>query len=289
MIQQPNRDDLITIIKSYRIYGEFHEYCDSVLDRFGCWNSKPLHPIPHYTDNTLEKCSLERAKDLGYKNILWSGGIDSTFIICAYIKAKVPFSVVCDNRSLRDGTMFYEWLLKQNINIIKFDSICEAYEFENLVHGDVADQLFSPDEKRRTILSDNISFYDNMASLAGRDRLYEQVIKYGKLLNKPLDTNDRIVRLLNFGNMYIHGRDELHYIIFPMYKITAFFDTNEFNNIAYTQYWDRSIIDDKPEMHRFICDVTQDERMMWGVYRSPTRIPPRLPRTESNFKRWDVE
>ena len=40
-------------------------------------------------------------------------------------------------------------------------------------------------------------------------------------------------------------------------------------------------------MHRFIYDVTQDERMMWGVYRSPTRLVPRLERTPSNFKRWE--
>ena len=68
------------------------------MDRFGYWDVKKLHEIPRYTDNTLENHSLERAKNLGYKNILWSGGIDSTFIICAYIKAKVPFSVVCDER-----------------------------------------------------------------------------------------------------------------------------------------------------------------------------------------------
>lgn len=286
MVQQPNRVDLITIIKSYRIYGEFHEYCDSVFDRFGYWNTEQIHSIPIYTDNTLEKCSLQRSKELGYKNILWSGGIDSTFIICVYIRAKIPFSVVCDNSSIRDGTLFYKWLLKQGVNIIKFENICEAYAFEDLLHGDVADLLFSPDEKRRTTLPDDISFYDNMATIPDRDRLYNQVLEYGKHLAKPTDNNEHIIRLLNFGSMYFHGRDELHYVIFPRHKITSFFDTDEFNNIAYTQYWDRTVLDDKPEMHRFICDVTQDERMMWGVYRSPTNIPPRLSRIDSNFKRW---
>lgn len=289
MVQRPTQNDLITIIRSYRLYAEFHVYCRKVMDRFGYWSTKKLHKIPHYSDNTLESCSLERAKNLGYKNILWSGGIDSTFIICAYIKAKAPFSVVCDDCSLRDGTMFYEWLLKQDINIIKFDNICGAYDLDDLVHGDVADLLFSPDEKRRTTLPDDISFYENMAAIPDRDRLYNQVLEYGKLLGKPTDNNNHIIRLLNFGSMYFHGRDELHYIIFPLRKITAFFDTSEFNNIAYTQYWERTILDDKPEMHRFICDVTQDERMMWGVYRSPTMIPPRLPRIDFNFKSWDGE
>lgn len=286
-MQQPTQVDLITIIRSYRLYNEFHVYCRKVMDRFGYWDVKKLHEIPRYTDNTLENYSLERAKNLGYKNILWSGGIDSTFIICAYIKAKVPFSVVCDDRSIRDGTMFYEWMLKQGINIIKFGDICDAYKFEDLLHGDVADLLFSPDEKRRTTLPDAISFYENMNTIPDRDRLYNQVFEYGKLLDKPVDSNDHIIRLINFGSMYFHGRDELYYMIFPVHKLVSFFDTAEFNNIAFTQYWDRTILDDKPEMHRFICDVTQDERMMWGVYRSPTRLVPRLERTPSNFKRWE--
>lgn len=285
----PSRDDLIKIIKTYRKYSKFHEYCNCIYDRFGYWSPIQIHNLPKYTEDTLEECTIKRAEELGHKNILWSGGVDSTFIICAYIKAKIPFTVVCDKQSVHDGTMFYEWMLNSNIKIIKFDNICEAYTMTNLLHGDVADQLFSPDEKRRTTLPENISFYDNMQDISDRDRLYDQVVRYSKILKKPIETNAQIIRLINFGNMYFHGRDELLYTIFPEHRLISFFDTSEFNNIAYTQYWERTILDDKPEMHRFICDVTQDERMMWGVYRSPTNIKPRLPRIKENFRIWENE
>ncbi|WP_455655888.1 hypothetical protein [Phascolarctobacterium sp.] len=289
MYMRPDRADLLDIIKSYRGYGSFLEYCNRVKDRFGYWNDKQLHPLPVYTEKTLEDQTLERVRELGPKRILWSGGVDSTFIVCAYVKAGVPCSIVCDWQSIHDGAMFYSWLQKQDIELLHFESICEAWRFPELVHGDVADQLFSPDEKRRTILPEDVTFFDNLSGMPEGARLCEQVIAYGKLLDKPVDTNAHIIRLLNFGNMYLHGRDELYYTIFPEHKMISFFDTAEFNNIAFTQYWERTILDDKPEMHRFICDVTQDERMMWGVYRSPTKIEPRLPQTRENFRIWEDE
>lgn len=285
----PNRNDIINIIKSYRKYTLFHEYCNCVYDRFGYWNNKQIHHIPQYTEESIEKYSIKRVKEIGPQKILWSGGIDSTFIICSYIKAKIPFIIVCDDQSINDGQLFYEWMRKNKIEIIKFTNICEAYNLQGLLHGDVADQLFSPDEKRRTTLPDNINFFENIIQKPDGERLCEQIIEYGKLLNKPTDTNAHIIRMINFGNMYFHGRNELYYTLFPTNQMISFFDTSEFNNIAYTQYWERTILDDKPEMHRFICDVTQDERMMWGVYRSPTNIKPRLPRIKENFRIWENE
>lgn len=273
--------DLEYIIKSYRTIGYFHRYSNKIKDRFGFWDNC-INNLPHYSEKQLENYSIERAKELGYKNILWSGGIDSTFIICAYIKAKIPFHIICDKTSIKDGTMFYNWLIQHNYPITVFDKITQAYNISNLMHGDVADQLFSPDEKRRTNLPENILFKDNL----NNDRLFSQIEEYGKLLNKPTDTNAHIIRLLNFGCFYLNGRDELYYVLFPTYRLTSFFDTQEFNNIAWTQYWDRTVEDDKPEMHRFICEITQDERMMWGVYRSPTTIPSRLERTTENYIDW---
>lgn len=275
------QSDLLLIIKSYRDYTDFHKFNKKVKDRFGYWG-KQIQGLPRYSEKSLEDCAIERAKELGFRNILWSGGVDSTFIICSYIKAGVPFRVICDKRSIRDGTMFFYWLLNNGYPIVMFDSITEAYNLDNLLHGDVADQLFSPDERRRTNLPDDVPFFENL----NNDKLCQQIIDYGKLLGKPTDTNWHIIRLINFGCFYLNGRDELYYIIFPTYKMTSFFDTPEFNNIAWTQYWERTVEDDKPEMKRFICEVTQDERMMWGVYRSPTVIPARLERTPENYKDW---
>ena len=281
----PNIDDLFKIIKVYRNITPFHRYCNKIKDRFGYWGTK-IHKLPVYTDNTLINCSLCRVKELGFRKILWSGGIDSTFIICSYIKAHTPFVVYCDKRSINDGTLFFEWMKLNNIPIVLYDDIVEVYRERQLLHGDVADLLFSPDEERRTIINNSLSFYDNMIHIPDRDRLYQQILDYGKLLNKPVETNQDIIRLINFGAMYFHGRDELHYIIFPTHRIESFFDTQEFNNIAYSQFWHRSVKDDKPEMHRFICEVTQDDRMMWAVYRQGTVIPPRLVRVPDNYKCW---
>lgn len=276
------QSDLLTIIQSYRNYTDFHKFNKKIKDRFGYWNDKQIHQLPKYSEEALEDCAIKRVKELGYKNILWSGGVDSTFIICAYIKAGVPFRVICDERSVRDGTMFFYWLLDNDIPVTMFKTITEAYQLNDLMHGDVADQLFSPDEKRRINLPDNVPFFENLNDTC----LQEQVYDYGKLLGKPTDTNWHIIRLINFGCFYLNGRDELYYTIFPKHRLTSFFDTPDFNDIAWTQFWERTVEDDKPEMKRFICEVTQDERMMWGVYRSPTKIPSRLPLIPENYKDW---
>ena len=243
-------------------------------DIFGYWKglNESFYPLPKYTEESLEDASIKRVKKLGYKNILWSGGVDSTFIVCSYIKAKVPFTVICDNNGVEHGSLFYEWMLKNNINIIKFNKFYESYKIEHLLSGSIACHLFSPDEKERTYSElMHISFYDNMSHLKDRDRLYEQIQEYGRLLGKPTDTNEHIIRLINFGSKYISGRDEMDFLITPIYKIYKFFDTSNFFDIAWSQYWERDVIDDKPEMHRFICEVTQDDRMMYNVYRHGLR------------------
>ena len=277
------RNDLINIIKCYRKYTNYHEYCNRIRDRFGYWGEQ-LFPLPKYTEESLEDASIRRAKELGPKNILWSGGVDSTFIICSYIKAKVPFTVICDEISINDGNYFYNWMLKNNINIIKFKSTMESYIIKNMVHGDIADLLFSPDEAHHNIINYDLSFYDNMSHLEDRDRLYEQIQEYGKLLKKPTDTNEHIIRLINFGAFYTHAKDAFLFCVHPLNKWDAFYDYKAFTDIAWSQYWERDVIDDKPEMHRFICEVTQDDKMMYSVYRTRTNLEiTRKPYTKDNY------
>ena len=117
-----------------------------------------------------------------------------------------------------------------------------------------------------------VSFYDNMSYLKDRDKLYEQIQDYGKLLQKPTDKIDDIIRLINFGAFYTHARDAFLFCVHPVNKWDAFYDYKAFTDIAWSQYWNRDVIDDKPEMHRFICDVTQDDRMMYYVYRTRTDL-----------------
>ena len=96
------KDELFKIISSYRKITTFHKYCNRIMDRFGYWNNKQLYPIPTNTDSTLVEYSLLRAKSLNNMNLLWSGGIDSTFMVCCFIYSKTPVNIICDKRSIRD-------------------------------------------------------------------------------------------------------------------------------------------------------------------------------------------
>jgi hypothetical protein len=261
----------------------FHKYANCIRDRFGFFEEEQLHPLPEFLDSTLYEETSKRVRQLGEKNILWSGGIDSTYIICSYIKEKVPFNVVCDDNSINDNIEFYKWMLKNNINIIHFDNIHQAYNIPNMVSGYLADSLFAFNCTKIPQLENNISFYDSMIDFPNRDELYDKIISYGKLLNKPTNTSYEIVRLLNFGLEYIHSCNEINYFIFPNHHITTFFNTKAFSDLSWSKYWYQTSLDGKPEMKKFICDVTQDDNFMYTLKRNRCKMKKRKEHIKYNY------
>ena len=141
---------------------------DLIQDRFGFFEDYQIHQLPEYNDSSIQDITSKRIKQLGEKNILWSGGIDSTYIICAYIKENIPFKVVCDDNSVFDNIQFYNWLISKKIPIIKLSDIRQSYRIKNMISGYLADTLFFLNLENFNLSEEN-SFYDNLKKFSNKD------------------------------------------------------------------------------------------------------------------------
>ena len=262
-----NDANVIKVIEQYRPISYFYLYPKVIYDRFGILYDNP-HDTPVKTDMTLYEAADKRCKSLPDVKIMWSGGIDSTFIVCTYLKNKVPFTVVCDNRSVRDNPLFYEWLLKQKCNVFKFDDILDAYKLDKMFTGYTADLLFAPLEHcydEYTVESDVVN-------------------KIAEGIKADISTETLKARLMDFSCMYNQQIAEMNYILFPTYFIDSFFNHKDFTDVAFSHFLERTFKDGKPEMKARILEVTEDENITKNTVRKGTRIIPRLMLNEKNFR-----
>lgn len=274
--------DVFDLINFFGDNGRYIRYCDNIKDRFNFWEKKHINPLPKYDEESLEQAAINRAKELGHKNILWSGGVDSTFIVCSYVRAKVPFTIICDENSISDGRIFYEWMKKQNFDIREYKSIHQVYDMKNLISGYSGDTLFSFENTRVEPLMKNTSFYSLMSEWKNRDELYQEIMDYGKHIGRPTNNDYEIARLLMFGMFHTHSINEINYILFPKYRVCNFFNTQKFTDIAYTQFWYHNETYNKPEMHKVIYETTNDGRVFTNIHRVRGKIPPRLKMNQEN-------
>jgi hypothetical protein len=123
-------------------------------DRSGIFfnNTDITIPSNTYTSKTFSQITDETALSYIGKNVLisWSGGIDSTTAVAAFIKNNVPFKVTVNASAESENKPLYDYLvnnhdvvnIKQNIHLmskVDFDELNEQY---CIVTGDCADQLY---------------------------------------------------------------------------------------------------------------------------------------------------
>jgi len=128
------------------------------------WNipSNSLYKIPEFKiiNDSLEDLLDERALEI-YNSakktnkkiaIMWSGGIDSTSVLTAFLK-NVPvadkniITVVCDTNSILENIEFYKKYISNKLTCIHYRTINITQEFLQsyiLLHGDPGDCLFGP-------------------------------------------------------------------------------------------------------------------------------------------------
>lgn len=123
-------------------------------DRSGIFfnNTSPTIPINTYTNKSFTQITDETALSYEGKDVLiaWSGGIDSSTVVAAFVKNNVPFKVTVNTSSEAENKQLYDYLISnhnvitikeneklfQKINLTELDSSCI------IVTGDCADQLY---------------------------------------------------------------------------------------------------------------------------------------------------
>ena len=159
----------------------------------------PCKDKSYNNKNYLDVC-LARAQDLldtgQHINILWSGGLDSTLVLFAFLHQasnKEQLSIVCTfNSIVESGKIFDRYILPSGIRI-KFDTTalnvdCN-YQFDDedptqlYVNGQCGDQMFGP----RISLASNASSVDHWSAAYPKEILdiLEPTLKYSA---RPIET-----------------------------------------------------------------------------------------------------
>lgn len=151
--------------------------CHMPIDRLNKYSmnfSLISDPIPtEVYDVDLKDCYANRVRELFEEdkpiNILWSGGIDSTSLLCMFLElsdsSNPPITIVFNDKSIEEYPLFYEKYVK-NFPSIFHSSHNDDYrlikywkEGSLVVTGDLGDQIAGSNKTLHMGMTDN--FVDN--------------------------------------------------------------------------------------------------------------------------------
>ena len=131
------------------------------------WQPNSLFPIPDLEqpfNKTLAQVYDERSIEIFNQSqqsgkrivIMWSGGIDSTSMLCAFIKNlstdQLKSIVVCTTtEGIAENTFFYETQIRKRFDLLHLRDLDFSDQFLDrhiLLHGDPGDCIFGPSVAR---------------------------------------------------------------------------------------------------------------------------------------------
>lgn len=243
-------------------------------DAFGILDECSFLRLPEKNNNDLLDVCLKRAEELSGCNLMFSGGVDSTFLLACFKATGVPVNLYnyCpgQNRLIPELKSYVE----NNFNIVYLKNMIEVCHLEKVFMGSLSDSLFFSthrvaEEKtcKRIVLSDGSidfehDFYD-MPFISLQDRMLhkfsfddiELVLSYAALMDVPLDSNKEIARFLDWSCCIPKYMMQASWGYFV--GMESFFNKQCFFDIAYTQYWNcnNANYHDKKLYRDFIGDV----------------------------------
>lgn len=234
---------------------------DLYEDVFGVLDNKKFFEFPTYDGSDLIDACFDRAKELPNINFLWSGGVDSTFILACYKLSGVPIKVWHYNHEKNYVSSKLRKYIRNNFEYHEINEESEIFKVNPVYLASLADCFFYSSQRligtRQSILvnergriNEKLIYFDQ-PFMSLEDRMYNAfnnstrtftdseimlVSQYAKAFDKPMNTNNRIARFLCFTcslpkQAFIWSG--------PFYLgMNSFFLTQKFINIAYSQYWD---------------------------------------------------
>lgn len=251
-------------------YDQFYYDYFGVLDKLGKLN------IPSYDSSNLIDACLERAKSLPNIKLMWSGGIDSTFILACYKATNTPIKVY--NYAVT-GNYYGKKLgryISDNFDLHIFKDSKDIKGIGSAYLGSLADFFFFSQHRligtrfakevrnrKGRGISVIYTFKDRpFISLEQRMKLkgyapveIEMTLAYADMLGVTLKSNNEIARFITFTCALPKA---MFCTSIPYYVgLDSFFNTQKFVNIAYSQYWhsNESPNHDKKLFKDFIRDI----------------------------------
>lgn len=285
----------------------------AVRDRFGILNkyspinwSNQTDEIPTaFTEHVaLGTIMDERMAEIlakyssGKVVVAWSGGVDSTAVICAYLRSGAPLdrlTIVCTEDSIEEYPLFYELLRKLGVNINIAYSVTDELsdvECEVILTGCCGDQLFGSVVNTHNVNLYNEPWVDALRTYAYGKRkvklsnrsleILEAVYTdYGKNLGVEIEQWCEFLWMMNFGCKWTfmqHGTN-LSLAGTPNYgKAVAFFEDIKFQRWAVTRFPSlrernphTNVLTYKAELKQYILNYTADRTYFQSKGKMATR------------------
>lgn len=117
-------------------------------DRSGIFlsNDNPTLPENLTTTKSYSQIADETAQSFAGQNpvVAWSGGIDSTLVVAAFIKNNIDFRVTVSAKAEKESKEVYDYIL-EHCDTIHISEASDLSEIDGvIVTGDANDQLFPP-------------------------------------------------------------------------------------------------------------------------------------------------
>lgn len=266
-------------------FGLLHKY-----SKYNYFN--PNHQLPKLTSKTYQELCFERAEQLIKQypdgmDVMWSGGVDSTGIICIFhLLGYKNLHIIGSHTSLQEYPKFVDFI-KQNFNYsfvpkeLYFPDAYSKYAKHKIIlNGFCNDQLF-----HKGISTSNSSLaledpWQNFIKKYYKERNIESFIdndisifeEYSSYLNWPIYTLRDFYHLVNFGLHWEVARDTFNLVSTTPNEnkpLTGFFDTQDLQDWAYTnrvainnatKQWASGQFDQyKKPLKDIIFEVTKDD------------------------------
>lgn len=247
------------------------------INKFSPWMvSNEVDRIPDGNINvTIEEALNEEIKRIYNMNkkiyIMWSGGVDSTSIICSFIQNgfdKSNIFILHSESSIEEYPLFYKFLLEQKWNLLKFDYFT-LYDMLNTIISDDNNVLLSGIHGDKLYEGTFIRQYEFinwkqfLMECDGKHHIpiYEYILK--SLDVKPYTTSD-FLWVMNFVLSWNES------LAFPFMRKNYIlpFSTSTFQDICMQRFKTRNSYGSyefenpkfyKPELKNIIFDVLKDE------------------------------
>ena len=225
-------------------------------DMFGFLDDYNRLKIPSFTNKSLLDACIERAVELRGCNLMFSGGIDSSFLLACFKAANIPV-VVCNYcpNGIRLLPKLRKYIEKK-FDVRYFTTSQDVARLRKVYMGSLSDSFFFSSHRlagarlcERILKKDGSVDYkirfNDIPYLPLQDRMLrsklfnfdeiELVLAYAALMGVPLDNNNQIARLVDWVSCMPKHMLQASWGYFV--GMDSFFDTQIFADIAYSQYW----------------------------------------------------
>ena len=255
----------------FNIAGDYVDRCNNIKFAWNYYNPTPWK-IPKYESLNFEETMEFRVRELlsedsEHYNILYSGGIDSTAVLIAFLKnaEKDKFSICYSDQSIDEYPDLFQWLKNNNYSLVNLENL-EIHKLSGkIITGFSADTvwtLINPYILEKNYLKQH---WKTVLQLEGADNaLIEFTEKYYSLSGKDSQTFADLINFCGLNSFWYHG--PVAALAFDknlrIDQVTAFYYSPEFESWCYynsVKNIPNNYTSYKQEAKDYICKFTGHE------------------------------